>query len=505
MNSHADEHVLIIDDEPTERVLLRQALENDGMVVKDAVTGEDGLAIFDKWHPDIVLLDVDMPGIDGFETCEAIRAHPAGHHIAIVMVTRFDDVESIRQAYASGATDFITKPINWGVLPYRVRYLLRAAKNTVALEKSQIRLASAQRMVRMGYWEYHPRHGALSVSEELCNVFNFDHQTDSFAIDDLLGIMHPEDRDTLTQELKIAEKTGCDFSIDHRVVDGNSNVRFVQHQVAVQKDPHGNVLSLIGTVQDITERKEQEEDLRRAKIDVEQANGVKTEFLNNISHEVRTPMNGILGMLTLLDETTLDSEQQDYLSTAMTSADHLLALLNDLLDFSRVDAVSAADQEQIELSGLIHELSTRYGEVARNKGLHLETRLDPHCAQINVALSPSRKILSILLDNAVKFTQRGRVSLIAEPAYNAVGTIETLRLKVHDTGIGIEASALSRIFDLFTQEDGSTTRQFGGSGVGLALCKRLVDHLQGLITVSSIKGQGSQFEVTLPLSGKSGR
>ncbi len=499
MSATVNARVLIIDDEPTERLLLRQSLENDGFIVKDAITGEDGLALFQQWVPDIVLLDVDMPGIDGFEVCEAIRAHPDGHNLAVVMVTRFDDVESIRRAYAAGATDFITKPINWSVLPYRVRYLMRAAINTVALEKSQIRLASAQRLAKIGYWEFYPRQAALAVSEELCSVFDYEHRSDNCEMQDLLGIIHPEDRDMISQKISQAQQSGTPFIVDHRIVDGGGDIRYVQHQVAVRKDAQGHLLSVIGALQDITPRKRQEDDLRRAKVDVEQANRVKTEFLNNISHEVRTPMNGVLGMLTLLGETTLDNEQRDYLGSALTSAERLLTLLNDLLDFSRLTGGVDEQNEVIALAQLFAEIGTRYDEAAKAKGLRLDVRLEDSASTVGVPLSSTRKILSILMDNAIKFTRTGGVALSGAIASDPVTHADRLIIKVHDTGIGIEPAALSNIFDLFTQEDASTTRPFGGSGVGLALCKKLVDQQHGLIEVNSRKAHGSTFSVTLPL------
>ena len=257
---------------------------------------------------------------------------------------------------------------------------------------------------------------------------------------------------------------------------------------------------------------EREEELRGAHERLEQraqaaeeATLAKSQFLANMSHEIRTPMNGVLGMLDILRETSMNTEQQDYLDTAHESATALLELLNDILDLSKIEAGKVRLEElEFDLEQVVDDAVALLADRAYAKGLKLSVSIDaglPH----HLYGDPNRlrQVLNNLLSNAIKFTTQGHVDIAITPTSAHDGS-PLLHVEVSDTGIGIAPVKQTRIFDAFTQADGSTTRRFGGTGLGLTISSQLVDAMDGEIGVESAPGLGSKFWFTIPLEGADG-
>ena len=262
----------------------------------------------------------------------------------------------------------------------------------------------------------------------------------------------------------------------------------------------GEATGAVITFNDITERKRIEDDLAIAHAEAMEASRLKSEFLANMSHEIRTPMNGVIGMTGLLFTTTLNAEQREYAEAISQSAESLLTVINDILDFSKIEA-GKIDIEVIDfdLRVVVEEAAKLVAPKADEKDLELAVMVDPKMS-MRVRGDPGRirQILINMLGNAVKFTDAGEVILRVRKESehgNSIG----VRFEVTDTGIGIDATQQTRLFESFIQADASTTRRFGGTGLGLAICKKLVERMGGEVGVLSEAGKGSTFWFTLTL------
>ncbi len=259
-------------------------------------------------------------------------------------------------------------------------------------------------------------------------------------------------------------------------------------------------VSLIGIGIDITTQLEAQKAMQDARDAALESVRVKSEFLANMSHEIRTPLNGLLGMLELLSATPLNEEQKEYARIAMSSGDSLLNIINEVLDFSKLEANQVVlEKTQMGLTALVEEVVGLYVPKAQQKGVSLALYIENDVPEF-VEADPFRirQVLSNLIDNAVKFTDEGEVYLhVRNATPGERGKAITLAFELYDTGIGIDSSDMEKIFSSFVQADGSATRKFGGTGLGLAISRELVSLMGGELTVESTPGRGSMFRFTM--------
>ena len=337
----------------------------------------------------------------------------------------------------------------------------------------------------------------LKVNNRLCEIVGYSRE-------ELLNltfqdITHPDDIDVDMEYVKqLLERKRSTYSMEKRYIRKDGSIVWINLTVAsVFFDESGKPDYFISVIEDISKRKEMEQALIEAKELAEEATRAKSDFLANMSHEIRTPMNAIIGLSHLALGTELNRKQRDYLTKIQGSANNLLGIINDILDFSKIEA-GKLDMENVDfnLAEVLDNLANVIGVKSGEKGLELIVDLDP---DVPLGLKGDslrlNQILINLANNAVKFTEEGEITISARLVEHSEARV-MLRFAVQDTGIGMTSDQRARLFQAFSQADTSTTRRFGGTGLGLTISKRLAKMMGGEIGVESAYGKGSTFWFT---------
>ncbi|MDD2499189.1 MAG: response regulator [Geobacter sp.] len=504
MNQPSADKVLVVDDDFRTRFLSRSALEPAGFEVTDVASGKEALELLDSYTPDLILLDVIMPVMDGFQTCRVIRNHPTGADIPVLMITGLDDMETITDAYEAGATDFLLKPVQWPVLPRKAAFIIRSSRTTKALKESETRFRSIMELTpsiavqgyrldgTTTYWNRFSETLYGYTREEVIGQNLLDLIIPAGMREDVKGAMAwmVENKQPIpSAEMELMRKDGSLVSV------------FSSHALL---HPPGQQPELFCMDLDLTPLKQTEQELRQAKDVAESASQAKSDFLSTMSHEMRTPLSALIGNLELLAETPLVPQQEQYLQDCTTASKMLLQVINDVLDFSKIEAGKIELTEQpFSIAALGRQLVRIFLPSARKKELEIGLLLGSELPEfIRADQLRVSQIISNLLSNAIKFTHQGKVMLeiTCEPMLTQTSTQTQLLINVHDTGIGIAGEEQEKIFDGFSQLESFGTRHFAGTGLGLAISKRLAELMGGRISLTSIPGQGSVFHVWLPAS-----
>lgn len=337
---------------------------------------------------------------------------------------------------------------------------------------------------------------------EIIYVNNAFTKISGYSAEEVIGknprILQGEDTDNeVLKELKERLSIGKPFKGEIKNYGKDGTAYWLDISIVPVKNSEGIITHFAAIERDITERKEQEKELLRAKEEAEQANQIKSEFLANMSHELRTPMNGILGMAGLLFDSELNKEQKDIAQTIYNSGENLLVLLNDILDISKVEAGDVTiENVAFDIRIAMQEIVQLYTAPAVEKGLEVEFVVNNDVPVHMMAdLNRLQQIMRNLVSNAIKFTHEGKITITAsvQPEID-----DEIYFSVRDTGIGVPEDKLGKIFDKFTQADSSTTRKYGGTGLGLAITKQFVELMGGRMGVESTVDQGSIFYFALP-------
>ncbi len=485
---------------------------------------EDGVALIESGA--VVFANASLARILGMPMHELVGSKA----LSIVAPARRIEIQQRMNALLSGVAQHFSDRIelacnNGETVPAQISLSRFADADgsvtvtaTVRDISEQIRIAealtAAERKFRSmfenaveGIYQTTPDGHYLAVNPALAAIYGYDTAEDLMA--NLTDIAHQLYVDPGTRDRFRTAMTGNSVvrNFEARVYRRDGRVIWITENARCVRDLDGSILYYEGTVEDITDRKLAEEQAFlytkavEARERAEAATKAKSEFLAMMSHEIRTPLNGVLGMARLLLGTRLDDRQRDYIQTVLDSGKLLQAILNDILDYSKLEA-GKMDIETVdfdlrhEVQAVVALLSSRAGE----KGIVLDAEIAPDIPRwLKGDPLRLRQVLLNLGGNAIKFTEEGGVTIKAELRGHPVDGRVNLRVSVVDTGIGIPEEAMAKLFGSFTQADSSITRRFGGTGLGLAISKRIVNLMGGVIDVESRVGRGSTFWFDLEL------
>jgi two-component system, sensor histidine kinase and response regulator len=368
------------------------------------------------------------------------------------------------------------------------------------LQRTRQRLERAIRGTQDGLWEWDLNTGSLWASPRYEAILRY-REGELLRMgrgwDDLI---HMEDREAVAAAQRAHFELNVPFDVEVRMCTNDGEFRWIRIRGEAERDAAGTPVRVSGSIQDVNDARATRDAILRASEAAQEANRAKSAFLANMSHEIRTPMNGIVGMTSLLLDTSLEGSQREYAETIRSSADSLLRVINDILDFSKIEA-GKLDIESIDMSlpATVDDMRAIMSFQAAAKQLKFSVHIDP-AAPRTVRGDPQRirQCLINLVGNAIKFTQRGEVSIEIRAVGQRDGCVLT-QFEVHDTGIGIPEHAQKALFQPFSQADSSTTRHYGGTGLGLSIVRRLVEMMGGEIGLRSEAGQGSTFWFVLPM------
>ncbi len=381
---------------------------------------------------------------------------------------------------------------------------VEAARAAAQIEESHRLLMLAERMAGVGHWRFDVIDRSLFWSSEVFRIHGLDPRTQP-PIETGLDFYHPDDQPMVRDLLDRAVERGEAWTFRARLIRADGEQRRVESFGQAERAPDGRVIGIVGVFRDVTEQAEIEGALIAARDQAQALADARSAFVATVSHEIRTPMTGVLGMIELLRANPDELTRQRYLDSLEQSASLLMAVLDDVLDFSKIESGALAlEAIDFDLAELARSTLDLFGHAASHKGLTLSLSM-PVGRDLMVRGDPVRlrQVIANLISNAVKFTPAGGIELGI--ALSVEGSGRLLRGRVRDTGIGIAADALERLFEPFVQADLSTTRRFGGTGLGLAITRRLVEAMGGRIGVESAPGKGTTFTFDIRLAAASGK
>jgi signal transduction histidine kinase/DNA-binding response OmpR family regulator len=516
--------VLVVDDDPDIRHEFASALVDQGYTVKTASDGSEALLCVQLHAPDLILLDVSMPLMSGYEVCRILKANTLTENIPIIFISANDGIQDKLQAFAIGGSDYITKPPQLAEVFARVHLhlALRHLQTNVFdrirmlrdLQRTNLLLHAQKEAAINGIFAVDEQGRIASFNRRFCEMWNIsDDLLLGKAVDSEFNDGSPLGTFLIKSALpsvlsNLLETTYDDPDVVRRgeIVYGD---RVFDYYTSPVSSEQNKFLGLIWCFRDISAKKQTElrqmqlmEDLRKAKEEAEEAVRTKAAFLAMMSHEIRTPINGVIGMTQLLAGTDVNPEQAKYIRTIQVSGEMLLSVINDILDFSKIESGKLElENAPLDVRAVVRDIYDVQLAKAKEKKLKFEVSMNSHVPPFIIGdVTRIRQILLNLVSNALKFTDTGAVRIGVRLAGDEVPLADRpfqLLFSVSDTGIGISDEQMQRLFQPFSQASASTSRKYGGTGLGLVICKKLVETMGGNIQAESKADQGSIFSFTI--------
>lgn len=519
-------NILVAEDDYISRTFIVKLLKKTGHNITAVENGCKALEAFEKHSFHIVLTDWMMPELDGIDLCRTIRKKEMTEsYVYIIILTAKNAQEDILLGLNAGADDYLVKPVNPSELLARLNTSVRIINLEIARKNAEIQIRQYSESLEETILK---RTEQLRNSEEKYRTI-IETIEDGYYESDLKGrltffndstlkysgytrkeLFHKSFREfaldkSISKLFKIYHqvyKTGCPVKrIEWLMKAKSGDIKFMDCSASLITNNKGRPCGFRGIIRDVTDQKKLETELVEKRKLAETANKAKSEFLANISHEIRTPLNGIIGMTELVEETHLDKHQKKLFKIIESEANALSDLISHVLDFSKIEAQKMTIEHVVfdlnnTLNDLIHIMKIRTNQ----KGLDFSAWISPD-VPLYLKGDPGklRQILTNMLTNAIKFTHKGKIELSVTPDKTPDKTIKNqvkLRFAVKDTGIGIPSEKKKLIFEPFTQADGSTTRKYGGTGLGTTISMHLARLMNGEMGVDSEPGKGSLFWFT---------
>lgn len=526
MGSKRPVHILIVDDRPEGLLALESVLKDADYHLVKASSGREALSHVLTYDFAVILMDVQMPDMDGFETTELIKQRERSKNVPIIFLTANSQTDHhVSMGYSVGAVDFVFKPLDPHILKSKVAVFVDLYKKNLLIQEQAEFLRDVERRERLrtlheleseGRRRYQNLADAIpqivfrADPSGLVDYFNqFWLRYSGMVLEDSVAkrwqsTVFAADLPKIQRSWENGSRLRSGFECECRIKQGSTgHYRWHLLRVMPEFDPLGELVSWIGVATDIQDQKAIHQELLQAKKQADAANETKSNFLANMSHEIRTPLGIILGFSELLIDPQTSSEEKDKaISTIRRNGDQLSKIIDEILDLSKVEA-GKMDVEKSEISvvDLLCGVRDFMALPATEKGLELKFCVNGSIpSKIFSNATRVQQIMVNLIGNAIKFSPAGSVNVTASYREDASDPRRSwLSLAVKDSGPGLTPSQVENLFQPFTQLDTSMTRKHGGTGLGLAVSRRFARALGGDITINLQEaGSGCEFEVTLP-------
>jgi PAS domain S-box-containing protein len=497
--------VLLVDDRPANLLALEAILQSLGLRLVRANSGEEALKQVLNQDFAVILMDVQMPGLDGFQTAKLIKDRPRSRHIPVIFLTAISkDPAYIFKGYEQGAVDYLLKPFDPQVLRAKVSVFVELWRRGEVIKENeaQLRRIEHERLQRAQEARYRSMIDSLPqcvfATRADGSIYMWNRSWLAYSgLDDAAmergefrEHLHPDDRERVQREWQESIESGLPIETEYRLKRANGEYRWHLAKAMPEHDERGRIVGWICTATDVDE-------LRTAREQAQEASRTKDEFLATVSHELRNPLNAILGWMRMLRSGRLDEGKEERaLETIERNTEAQLALVEDILDVSRIiNGKMRIVLRPVSLSQVISAAVDTVRPAAEQKGIHIETACDASADSCSGDPDRLQQVVWNLLSNAIKFTARGgRVEVRLERADSHV------TVSVRDNGRGIAPEFLPYVFERFRQAESISTRTQGGLGLGLAIVRHVVESHGGTVSVDSPgEARGTTFVVRLPL------